>query len=70
LARTSDLLSDPGLGYELPNVQKTIENIVDGINRKYDAIWYKDTDFYLEADEILIPTLSFKKELFVDELPK
>ena len=56
--------------YNLPNVQETIEDIVDKINAKYDAVWYKDTDYYEEADEILIPKLSFKKELFFQELPK
>ena len=56
--------------YNLSNVQETIENVVDKINRPYDAIWYKETDYYQQADEILIPTSSFKKELFVKELPK
>jgi hypothetical protein len=56
--------------FKLNNVQENIEKVVDKINSKYDAIWYKDTDYYQKADEILIPTLSFKKELFMKELPK
>ncbi len=55
--------------WELDNVQETIETVVDKINEKYDAIWYKDTDYYQKADEVLIPMRSFKKELFVKELP-
>jgi len=70
LNELQEVLYSPDLGYNLLNVQETIENVVDKINSKYDAIWYKDTDYYQKADEILIPTLSFKKELFVKELPK
>ena len=70
LNELQELLSSPDLGYNLPNVQETIESVVDKINAKYDAVWYKDTDYYQKADEILIPTLSFKKELFIKELPK
>jgi len=69
LNELEELLSSSDLGYNLPNVQKTIESVVDKINSKYDAIWYKETDYYDKADEILIPTLSFKKELFVKKLP-
>ena len=70
LNELTEVLSGSDLGYNLPNVQETIENIVDDINSKYDAIWYKTTDYYQEADEILIPKLSFKKELFLKELPE
>jgi len=69
LNELQEVLSSSDLGYNLPNVQETIESVVDRINGKYDAVWYKDTDYYQKADEILIPTLSFKKELFVKELP-
>jgi hypothetical protein len=70
LTQLEVVLSSSDLGYNLSNVHETIENVVDKINSKYDAIWYKDTDYYQKADEILIPTLSFKKEFFVKELPK
>lgn len=56
--------------YNLNNVQETIENVVDKINSKYDAIWYKDTDYYQKADEILIPEKSFRKDLFFEKLPQ
>lgn len=69
LNELQEVLSSSDLGYNLPNVKETIESVVDRINGKYDAVWYKYTDYYQKADEILIPTLSFKKELFVKELP-
>ena len=50
--------------FKLDNIQDTMEKVVDKINSRYDAIWYKETDFYLDADEILIPANSFKKDLF------
>lgn len=70
LNELQEVLSASDLGYNLPNVQETIENVVDNINSKYDAIWYNNTDYYQKADEILIPTLSFKKELFLEQLPE
>jgi len=62
------VLSAPDLGYNLDNVQETIEKVVDKINSKYDAIWYKDTDYYTNADEILIPKSKFNPKMFFEEL--
>jgi hypothetical protein len=39
------------------------------MNAKYGAVWYKNTDYYQQADEILIPALSFNKSLFFKDLP-
>jgi hypothetical protein len=54
---------------DLIDVDKTMENVVDNINKKYDAVWYKDSEHYTYADEILIPTNSFNPNLFFKELP-
>ena len=64
-----ELLSAPDLGFGLSDVQETIEKVVDGFNSSYDAIWYKDTNYYQKADEVVIPLKSFRKELFFKELP-
>ncbi len=53
----------------LENVKDVMESVVDKINQKYDAIWYKDSDHYTDADEIVIPTNSFNSQLFFKELP-
>lgn len=37
------------------NVQGAIEKASDARNSKYDAIIFKDTDYYTDADEILVP---------------
>jgi hypothetical protein len=70
LNELQEVLSAPDLGYDLDNVQETIESVVDAMNSKYGAIWYKNTDYYQQADEILIPIQSFNKSLFFKDLPK
>ena len=70
LNELQEVLSADDYDFNLSNVQDTIESVVDKMNMNYDAIWYKDTDFYLEANEILIPISKFKKELFVNKLPE
>jgi len=69
LNELQEVLSSSDLGYNLYNVQQTIEDVVDNINSNYDAIWYKNTDYYQKSDEILIPIKSFQKELFFKKLP-
>jgi hypothetical protein len=69
LNELQEVLSAPDLGYNLDNVQETIEGVVDNMNAKYGAVWYKNTDYYQQADEILIPALSFNKSLFFKDLP-
>jgi hypothetical protein len=55
---------------KLDNIQEVMESVMDERNSAYDAIWYRTTNYYNEADEIVIPTKSFKKEYFVKELPE
>jgi hypothetical protein len=54
---------------KLDNVDVVMESVMDERNSTYDAIWYRTTNYYKSADEIVIPTKSFKKEYFVKELP-
>lgn len=60
------LMEDLGL----TGADDTIENVVDERNANYDAVWYRSTDYYLEADEVVIPPSKFRKDLFVKQLPE
>jgi hypothetical protein len=60
------LMEDLGL----TGADDTIENVVDERNASYDAVWYRSTDYYLEADEVVIPPSKFRKDFFVKQLPE
>ncbi len=52
-----------------PNQVKDImQSIVDKINSKYDVVFYKDTNYYEEADEIVVIPKMVKYLLKVSEL--
>jgi hypothetical protein len=47
-----------------PNdIKFIIEKIMTEKNKKYDAVWYKNTDYYLKADEIVISKEKFDQNL-------
>lgn len=56
--------------YDFENIQDVIEEIVDKKNSKYDAVWYYNTDYYQNADEIVIPINKFNPKYFHKNLPE
>jgi hypothetical protein len=50
------------------NIYEIIEEINTQRNSNYDAVWYRTTDYYQKADEVIVPFNRFKSENFIREI--